>query len=338
VTAVRALAVAVALLATVAAAPAAERPPRSESDPLWSPDGRSLLFRRDGADGKPALWVSRVDGSGARRLRGNVSSAAWSPDGRRIVWDTFRRTESNELRGDVHLMAVDGSRPRQLTRGPAFDVAPFWRHDGKRIFWTIWRDRRPRLWSMRPDGGGKKLVFGATRSVGLGAVARDGRWFAFTDGFNGGDLFIGRLDGTQVVRIARGDLIQPVWAPTGDRIAFLVVTAARLRLDLVDADGRGRRTLVRDVGLDGGVSWSPNGRTLAVTMGDLPQRIWLVDVATGRRTRLLRPRAGEYEEAGAQWSPDGRWIAFTRTDEGAGSRIFLVRPDGTRLHPLLATR
>lgn len=311
-------------------------PPTSQGSIRWSPDGRSLLFLDHSAQ-KSVLWVAGLDGR-ARKLRENVDAPEWSPDGRRIAWATARRTEANQLRGDVHVMEADGRRPRQLTRGPAYDLGPFWSRDGTRILWWVWSGRQSRLWTMRPDGRGKRLVFPPSRAVGLGDISPDGRRFVFTDALKAGALFVGRLDGTGVRRIVRGEVAQPSWSPVDDQIAFLDVGRPAFRLDIVRADGRGRRTLVPDVGLGGDVSWSPDGRTLAATLGDLPQRIWLVDVSTGRRSRLLPPHAGEYEEGGAQWSPDGRWIAFTRTEQQRGSRIFLVRPDGTGLRPLVATR
>ena len=102
-------AVAIALPASAASSPDAGRVSRSEGDPRWSPDGRSVLLAREDDDGRPALWVARADGPVTRRLRRNVSSAAWSPDGRSIAFVRVRRSDAR-----VFLVRPDGSGLRPL--------------------------------------------------------------------------------------------------------------------------------------------------------------------------------------------------------------------------------
>ena len=80
------------------------------TDPSWSPDGKTILFKA--MDDTGALWVSVVDVSTrkARRLARGVHPQ-WSPNGERIL---YMRDDSN---GDtnVYFMSAVGTSPQCLT-------------------------------------------------------------------------------------------------------------------------------------------------------------------------------------------------------------------------------
>src|SRR5260221_11548337 len=54
-----------------------------DSAPLFSPNGRRIMFVRAPEGGASELWVMNADGSGQRKLTGRGYSPAWSPDSRR---------------------------------------------------------------------------------------------------------------------------------------------------------------------------------------------------------------------------------------------------------------
>jgi hypothetical protein len=99
----------------------------------------------------------------------------------------------------------------------------------------------------------------------------------------------------------------------------------RAHLYLLPVDGSPARVL-GDVATEGGFSndlaWSPEGGTIAVTLGG----IVLVDIATGRVTRLTSNR-NDFQPT---WSDDGRRIAFVRSF-GSGLGIWVMDADGANL-------
>jgi TolB protein len=112
----------------------------------------------------------------------------------------------------------------------------------------------------------------------------------------------------------------PVWSPGGRQIAFLSRRGkSNFDLDVVNADGSGRRTLFHGATREP-LSWSPDGRKIAVdSLGDnLVPGVYTVNADGSGRRRLAR------EGRDPAWSPDGRTIAFF-----SGAQIYVMNADGS---------
>jgi Tol biopolymer transport system component len=117
----------------------------------------------------------------------------------------------------------------------------------------------------------------------------------------------------------------PAWSPDGQYIAFcrLLVaepTFSRYAIYVVPASG-GQEREITEAGM--GVSWSPDGKTLAVA--GLPAEsggIFRVSIQTGERRQITTPHPNF--DTLPVFSPDGRWIAFTRNFSFSAQEIFVV--------------
>src|SRR5439155_9842431 len=58
----------------------------ADVDPVWSPNGQLLAFRRTALASPGDLYTVRPDGSGLTRIASGADPQ-WSPDGRRIAFD-----------------------------------------------------------------------------------------------------------------------------------------------------------------------------------------------------------------------------------------------------------
>jgi hypothetical protein len=141
--------------------------------PDWSwTDGRIAFARRSG-NGPSEIWVVDADGRVAAPVTdggpaGTDRDPAWAPDGRSIV---FVR---EAFGGGSHLSRVD------LRSGVVDDLSPAdgtwtdprWSPRGDRLFVVGDRPAHgilgPRLWTMRPDGSDRFLLFGDERYRHLG--------------------------------------------------------------------------------------------------------------------------------------------------------------------------
>ncbi|MDF1665169.1 MAG: amidohydrolase, partial [Planctomycetota bacterium] len=97
-----------------------------DSQPRFSPDGKTVLFTSD-RGGNDNLWIISLDGTKARPLTSQkdkvTNSGDWSPDGRHVI--ARRRLTDRSSIGTVELWLVDvnGGSGIQLTKKKQFGDA-----------------------------------------------------------------------------------------------------------------------------------------------------------------------------------------------------------------------
>jgi hypothetical protein len=119
------------------------KPGTEEHQPVFSPDGRRVVFRcphdpdralvTDNANDD--LCIAGVDGSNRRNLTDNGVadySSSWSPDGRWIAFASARGA-SFDNPNDVYVMNPAGGAVRRLTNAVGIDEYPVWSPDGTTI-------------------------------------------------------------------------------------------------------------------------------------------------------------------------------------------------------------
>jgi dipeptidyl aminopeptidase/acylaminoacyl peptidase len=178
--------------------------------PMWSPDGRYLAYRHTNCDGPEDEWrdvvISDPEGNVVAEFPSEGWDISWSPDSTRVaVWVRFGET--------IGVFGLDGERQALLTMPSGFalqgDIDPIWLQDGESLLvqdWVVPIDGstpyrppwgRPRTAEVTYSPDGSRVAYIANRS-----------------------LVVAEADGSdpQVVFDDWGS--NPVWSPTGDRIAF----------------------------------------------------------------------------------------------------------------------
>jgi serine/threonine-protein kinase len=206
-------------------------PSAFHNQPVWAPDGSSLVFAGE-TDAGYDLYVVDPDGSDVRQVTdmgGNEYDPAWSPDGSKIAFHHNRGTFHNP-RTSVHIVNADGSGLSTLVDMKGWSGRPAWSPDGSRIALQINGD----VYVVDGDGSDLTRIY---------------------DGKNVRGLSLPQTNGL-------------AWTPYGTRIVFAGggpdgTTLLAMRPDGTDARpliGRLPSSLMAPV-----LAFSPDGRWIVVT-------------------------------------------------------------------------
>src|SRR5215467_2959096 len=92
-----------------------------------------------------------------------VGDPQLSPDGRTVLYTIgVVDKDANRVVTQIYSVSVDGGPPRQVTSGNASNSSPRWSPDGKLIAFTT----GGQIWTMRPDGEGRKKVTDISTGAG----------------------------------------------------------------------------------------------------------------------------------------------------------------------------
>ena len=271
--------------------------------PVPSPDGRWVVYRNAGAarpsgypDREGVGWLSRPDGSLARRLPGSLVSygvewtqwgkvsVAWTPDSRRVAYAAVDGVHVIDFPGFRHTLISDSSRARFLA----------WAPDGKGLAYrtgeklTIWMGDWSRVSAHGALGGPEWPWDDFSGTIGW---SRDGRWIAYRAD---GKVRIVGLSGRNEKTLGTGAWAH--WSPRANRVAFV----GGLGVMTFTPGARSARLVAPVVGTD--LAWSPDGRSLALVADD---GIAAIDAQTGKVRQLTRDRA-----FAPVWAPDATKIAY----------------------------
>ena len=184
-------------------------------EPGWSPDGRTIYYRRYGDS--QTIYAAPTRGGRSRVVAEDVSNRGpiiVSPDGARVL---FRRGAS---RSWAWIAPADGTGDERLVGEVGYPGYYGWVADG-RVFGGKEGDH-PVLTS--PSG--RRLALGARFRSEQYAVSPDGRWLAWI-GEAPSDVKAARTDGSGYRVLARlratgntVDVVALVWSPDSRRVAL----------------------------------------------------------------------------------------------------------------------
>lgn len=110
----------------------------------------------------------------------------------------------------------------------------------------------------------------------------------------------------------------PAWSPNGKWIAYFSDASGQYELDISPQNGIGKVrkiTLGTHPTFSFGPAWSPDSHEIAYS--DVAQRLWIVNVETGKRTLVGRHyyyTGGDWLGGNGfhpSWSADSRWLSYT---------------------------
>ncbi|RYG18191.1 hypothetical protein EON82_22925, partial [bacterium] len=276
------------------------------------------------------IWIAQMSDSKVKpvpRADENLSNPMWVNNA------VFYLSDKNGIPGLFRYGVNDGS-VTECVKGEGFDMksanagpgaivveklGSIWLYDlNKKTFTNVpidvkgdfpevrpaFKDLRPYMEDLSISPSGQRIAVAA-------------RGFVMTVPASKGDAHIlGEEQGVHRRSVA--------WSPDGKTVAFITDAEGKQQLSLFDPNTNKERHV--ELGespsqytLEG---WSPDSKMIAYT--DVRNILWIVDVASGKNTRIDQAIYTDPQLAMApKWSPDSKWIAYGRDLKSHLQSIFL---------------
>ncbi|MCC6389375.1 MAG: PD40 domain-containing protein [Bryobacterales bacterium] len=302
----------------------------SAKDPVWSPDGKRMIFAGCKTPSSESCdwWVSEGGGEAAaigaarifreHHMDGQPSPDLWLSTGNTIVF-TAKMGENTRLwtlRMSADPWRAEGSA-RRLTAGEQDERTPAAGSDGRILYAS--RAENIDIWSLpldaddaAPRGPLERLTSDASIDQ-RPSLSRDGKRIAWETSRGGNfevwvkDLVSGRERG-----ITSGPLREhmPALSPDGSKLVYDAHDGEKVTIfESAFEGGETVRISEENVG-QGSFQWTEQGDTVLHFHRAPPGTVGLMDLAGRKRTLLLRHSKFNLSIADARLSPDGNWIAF----------------------------
>jgi len=247
--------------------------------PIFSPDGKEIVYSRDQPDGLWHLWSIPSEQGPARQITSGKTPEIYprfTPDGATIFYNTWGAEQLS-----IWHVSVQGGPPKlattSVTGSDAFcDVSP----DGRSIVFTRTEKKVSHLYIAPVDGSGEPRRVLETP----GTVARwspNGEWISFSPNrsFSSG-VFLVHPDGTGLRQLTKTGG-WAVWWPDGEHIALQVAAAdGNEQIQVYNLKSGETRTLLNMhfVGTNFPFDVSRDGKKLVTTnYQHLSDEIWLLE-------------------------------------------------------------
>jgi TolB protein len=123
-------------------------------------------------------------------------------------------------------------------------------------------------------------------------------------------------------------IMSPAWSPDGRQIAYVSFESGQPAIYLQDLTTGKRVVVSQRTGLNSAPAFSPDGKSLALTLSSSPGNpdVYVLDIAS-RQLRRITSTSGGVINTEPVWSSDGQSLYFT-SDRGGTPQIYKVGAQG----------
>ncbi len=321
--------------------------PSADSDPRWSPDGKSILFLSTRKDGSQA-WLVPAEGGEQKQLTtfsAEVANPLWADAGHICFsTDVFPECGADNDCNKKNAEGLDkGTIQAHMADGLYYRHWNFWK-DGKRAH-TFSYDINAMTYVDLTRGNYDAPSF-STEGGGF-AVSPDGKELCVTSNHDAndyettnGDLWIVPTAGGEARNITEENKAydgEPQYSPDGRYIAYKMQKVPTFESDLfrlVVYDRKSGTKTVLTEAFDNWVNnilWAPDSKSIYFTAemkGNVP--LYNVNLTTKKITPVVNAKTIDTYDI----SPNGKTVVFSRRSVGEPREIWSCDTDGKNLKQL----
>jgi serine/threonine protein kinase/tricorn protease-like protein len=289
-----------------------------DSQPAFSPDGRTLAFIREMGLGLRDIYLLTLSedfqpiGEPERLTLDNQLTfrPIWTEEGREIIFPSGRLFFPKLFR----IAASGFGKPQRLAGVGEDGSEAAISHRTQRLVYTrvlpnvnIWRVEVP-----GPHGklSSPTKLTSSTRFDTDAEFSPDGKRIVFKSNRTGSfEIWICDSDGSNAVPLTSLGAYcgRPHWSPDGERITFDSIKEKQWEIYVISANGGKPKLLTTSTPVQG-ASWSRDGKWLYFGSNRSGEdQVWKIPVDGGEAVRVTR-KGG----VGAFESPDGKWVYYTK--------------------------
>lgn len=299
------------------------QPPSNELGdymPMFSPDGRSLLFARSPKiDGgylyRLSLNKDLSPVGEPQKLPGTFSAAQglWINQGREILFVTFNG-------GAMFRMPAEGTGSPVRVESLGVEVrlsSMGLSHDGRHLAYSAFA-RNTNIWrlDLTAKGAAPERWIASTKRNVFPQYSPDGRRIAYYSNRSGdAEIWVSEADGSKAAAITSLRFAgTPRWSPDGRTISFDSTETGSYQVYTVRADGGKPRQLTHGDSTSFCASWSHDGRWIYYANGaEGNAQVWKIPAEGGTPVQVTHNGGMAATE-----SPDGKTLIYNKA-VGEGS-------------------
>lgn len=283
---------------------------RSDTAPVWSPDGSQLVYQ------SVSGWATRyylvgADGANRREITPDdyyKDLLQWSPDGSRLAYLTYHQNSDGSVSNSADLCVTEVATgdTHQAPVGKVQDLV-----------WT-------------PGGRSLLALVRTDDSVAIEMYAANG-------------IHEGRISEADFLREAAYIAI----SPDATKVAYIApvtegdIDSTTDSLNISALDGSATKSFAT-LWTEGSIVWSPDSTRIAFVAltSDYEYALYIADAASTQLRDLMlvntADESGEMVPAAPAWSPHGARIAISSFSSTEGPALFVINADGTERRQIIA--
>lgn len=296
--------------------------------PVWSPDGQFIYFVQGHPPDKLDIWRIAPAGGKPERITSHDARVSYPVflDATTLLYLATAEDGSGPWPYGLDLRE---RVPRRLARGLEQYTSLAASADGRRLVATrtmprtsLWRV--PVLERMANEADARRIPLPASG----GRLPRLGPdYLLFVSGNGSGlrrlaarDNAVSELWNDKESRLIAGPAIDR----SGRRIAFAAARDGATRLQVMNADGSGLRTLAPGLDVEGAPAWSPDGGSILIAAEQGPDTTLFAVPLDGA---AIVPFTADHSRD-ATWSPDGSFLVYNGAEIGPQFPVRALAADG----------